>query len=117
MTVFLLLGEYDVDGGLSENTYGWKSVGQELRINDVTSDITTFQHGNRALATKDMRKSQGMFTSQYSYFACSLINLFTSITFSVMFQTDRWLTLRSLVWPIFCGEHHGKMTENADWPL
>uniref|UniRef100_A0A672JXG7 Serine/threonine-protein kinase SMG1-like n=1 Tax=Sinocyclocheilus grahami TaxID=75366 RepID=A0A672JXG7_SINGR len=51
-------GGYDADGGLSENTYGWKSLGQELRINDVTTDKTTFQHGNRALATKDMRKSQ-----------------------------------------------------------
>uniref|UniRef100_A0A8C2H6P3 Serine/threonine-protein kinase SMG1 n=1 Tax=Cyprinus carpio TaxID=7962 RepID=A0A8C2H6P3_CYPCA len=51
-------GGYDADGGLSENTYGWKSLGQELRINDVTTDITTFQHGNRALATKEMRKSQ-----------------------------------------------------------
>ncbi|TRY87779.1 hypothetical protein DNTS_015691 [Danionella cerebrum] len=50
-------GGYDADGGL-ENTYGWKSLGQELRINDVTTDVTNFQHGNRALATKDMRKSQ-----------------------------------------------------------
>lgn len=59
LAVFLFVGGYDADGGLSENTYGWKSLGQELRINDVTTDITTFQHGNRALATKDMRKSQG----------------------------------------------------------
>ncbi|XP_016399751.1 LOW QUALITY PROTEIN: serine/threonine-protein kinase SMG1-like [Sinocyclocheilus rhinocerous] len=51
-------GGYDADGGLSENTYGRKSLGQELRTNDVTTDITTFQHGNRALAAKDMRKSQ-----------------------------------------------------------
>uniref|UniRef100_A0AAZ3RBU2 Serine/threonine-protein kinase SMG1 N-terminal domain-containing protein n=1 Tax=Oncorhynchus tshawytscha TaxID=74940 RepID=A0AAZ3RBU2_ONCTS len=34
------------------------SLGQELRINDATADLTTFQqHGNRALASKDMRKS------------------------------------------------------------
>ncbi|XP_066497814.1 serine/threonine-protein kinase SMG1 isoform X2 [Hoplias malabaricus] len=51
-------GVYDTDGGLSENTFGWKSLGQELRINDVTTDLTSFQHGNRALAAKDMRKSQ-----------------------------------------------------------
>ncbi|XP_016323516.1 serine/threonine-protein kinase SMG1-like, partial [Sinocyclocheilus anshuiensis] len=51
-------GGYDADGGLSENTHGRKSLGQELRTNDVTTDITTFQHGNRALAAKDMRKSQ-----------------------------------------------------------
>uniref|UniRef100_A0A8B9KFE0 SMG1 nonsense mediated mRNA decay associated PI3K related kinase n=1 Tax=Astyanax mexicanus TaxID=7994 RepID=A0A8B9KFE0_ASTMX len=51
-------GVYDADGGLSENTFGWKSLGQELRINDVTTDLTSFQHGSRALATKDMRKSQ-----------------------------------------------------------
>ncbi|XP_062388673.1 serine/threonine-protein kinase SMG1 isoform X3 [Sardina pilchardus] len=51
-------GGYDVDGGLCETTYGWKSLGQELRINDVTADLPSFQHGNRALATKDMRKSQ-----------------------------------------------------------
>lgn len=75
-----------------------------------------------------MRKSQGTFTFQCSSIAClewialelkwgCLIHLFTSITFSFMSQTDRWLTLRSLVWPIFCGERHGKMTGNADWPL
>ncbi|XP_035389717.1 serine/threonine-protein kinase SMG1 [Electrophorus electricus] len=51
-------GGYDADGGLGENTFGWKSLGQELRINNVTTDLTSFQHGNRALATKDMRKSQ-----------------------------------------------------------
>uniref|UniRef100_A0A8B9KFC0 non-specific serine/threonine protein kinase n=1 Tax=Astyanax mexicanus TaxID=7994 RepID=A0A8B9KFC0_ASTMX len=53
-----IAGVYDADGGLSENTFGWKSLGQELRINDVTTDLTSFQHGSRALATKDMRKSQ-----------------------------------------------------------
>ncbi|XP_047656550.1 serine/threonine-protein kinase SMG1 isoform X1 [Tachysurus fulvidraco] len=51
-------GVYDTDGGHSENTFGWKSLGQELRINDVTSDLPSFQHGHRALAAKDMRKSQ-----------------------------------------------------------
>uniref|UniRef100_A0A8C6WXI8 Serine/threonine-protein kinase SMG1 N-terminal domain-containing protein n=1 Tax=Neogobius melanostomus TaxID=47308 RepID=A0A8C6WXI8_9GOBI len=34
------------------------SLGQELRPNDVTTDSTHFQHGSRALAAKDMRKSQ-----------------------------------------------------------
>lgn len=52
-------GVYDADGGLGENTFGWKSLGQELRINDVTVDLPSFQHGNRALVAKDMRKSQG----------------------------------------------------------
>uniref|UniRef100_UPI001EAF42F9 putative uncharacterized SMG1-like protein n=1 Tax=Oncorhynchus gorbuscha TaxID=8017 RepID=UPI001EAF42F9 len=50
-------GGYEAAGGFSD-TFGWKSLGQELRINDATADLTTFQqHGNRALASKDMRKS------------------------------------------------------------
>lgn len=60
-------GGYDADGGLCETTYGWKSLGQELRINDVTADLPSFQHGNRALATKDMRKSQGRWRSPSSH--------------------------------------------------
>lgn len=52
-------GGYSVNGGSGENTYGRKSLGQELRINNVTSpEFTSVQHGSRALATKDMRKSQ-----------------------------------------------------------
>ncbi|KAI1896054.1 hypothetical protein AGOR_G00090850 [Albula goreensis] len=51
-------GGYEVDGGICENTFHWKTLGQELRVNDVTVDSTSFQHGNRALASKDMRKSQ-----------------------------------------------------------
>ncbi|KAL4659048.1 serine/threonine-protein kinase SMG1 isoform X1 [Arapaima gigas] len=51
-------GGYEIDRGACENTFGWKSLGQELRINDVTSDLTSFQHGTRASASKDMRKSQ-----------------------------------------------------------
>nr|XP_032656056.1 serine/threonine-protein kinase SMG1-like isoform X2 [Chelonoidis abingdonii] len=52
-------GGYNVNGGSGENTYGRKSVGQELRVNNVTNpDFTSVQHGNRALVTKDMRKSQ-----------------------------------------------------------
>ncbi|XP_069036868.1 serine/threonine-protein kinase SMG1 isoform X1 [Lepisosteus oculatus] len=51
-------GGYEVNGGLGESAFGRKSLGQELRRNDVTADLTSFQHGNRALATKDMRKSQ-----------------------------------------------------------
>ncbi|XP_029599265.1 LOW QUALITY PROTEIN: serine/threonine-protein kinase SMG1-like [Salmo trutta] len=51
-------GGYEAAGGFSDDTFGWKSLGQELRINDATADLTTFQqHGNRALASKDMRKS------------------------------------------------------------
>ncbi|XP_013910495.1 PREDICTED: serine/threonine-protein kinase SMG1-like [Thamnophis sirtalis] len=52
-------GGYSVNGGSGENTYGRKSLGQELRVNNVTnSDFTSVQHGNRALVTKDMRKTQ-----------------------------------------------------------
>ena len=52
-------GEHEAGGGGCDTTFGWKSVGQELRLNDVTADLTPFQHGNRALTSKDMRKSQG----------------------------------------------------------
>uniref|UniRef100_A0A8C2SHP4 Serine/threonine-protein kinase SMG1 N-terminal domain-containing protein n=1 Tax=Capra hircus TaxID=9925 RepID=A0A8C2SHP4_CAPHI len=53
-------GGYSVNGGSGENTYGRKSLGQELRVNNVTSpEFTSIQHGSRALAIKDMRKSQG----------------------------------------------------------
>lgn len=53
-------GGYSVNGGSGENTYGRKSLGQELRVNNVTNpEFTSVQHGSRALATKDMRKSQG----------------------------------------------------------
>uniref|UniRef100_A0A8D2J662 Serine/threonine-protein kinase SMG1 N-terminal domain-containing protein n=1 Tax=Varanus komodoensis TaxID=61221 RepID=A0A8D2J662_VARKO len=53
-------GGYSVNGGSGENTYGRKSLGQELRVNNVTNpDFTNVQHGNRALVTKDMRKTQG----------------------------------------------------------
>ncbi|XP_067088604.1 serine/threonine-protein kinase SMG1 isoform X1 [Osmerus mordax] len=67
-------GGYEADPGLCDNTFGWKSLGQELRINDVTTDLTPFQHGNhgnRALASKDMRKSQdrGMAHSEESRLA------------------------------------------------
>ncbi|XP_063555837.1 serine/threonine-protein kinase SMG1-like isoform X1 [Gorilla gorilla gorilla] len=52
-------GGYSVNGGSGENTYGRKSLGQELRVNNVTSrEFTSVQHGSCALATKDMRKSQ-----------------------------------------------------------
>ncbi|KAG8006642.1 Serine/threonine-protein kinase SMG1, partial [Nibea albiflora] len=51
-------GGYEAGHGVWDNTFGWKSVGQELRPNDVTTDLTPFQHGNRALASKDMKKSQ-----------------------------------------------------------
>lgn len=33
-------------------------MGQELRANDLTTDLT-LQHGNRALASKDTKKTQG----------------------------------------------------------
>lgn len=59
-------GGYSVNGGSGENTYGRKSLGQELRVNNVTNpDFTSVPHGNRALATKDMRKSQGKNTADF----------------------------------------------------
>ncbi|XP_075035849.1 serine/threonine-protein kinase SMG1 [Mixophyes fleayi] len=48
---------YSVNGGSGESAFGRKSLGQELRVNNVSPDFTV-QHGNRALSTKDMRKSQ-----------------------------------------------------------
>ncbi|KAK5913354.1 hypothetical protein CgunFtcFv8_007892 [Champsocephalus gunnari] len=62
---------YEAGPGVCDTTFGWKSVGQELRPNDVTTDLTPFQHGNRALASKDMRKSQdrGMAISEESRLA------------------------------------------------
>lgn len=42
-------------------------MGQELRVNNVTNpDFTSVPHGNRALATKDMRKSQGKDSTIFS---------------------------------------------------
>uniref|UniRef100_A0A3B4V3S0 non-specific serine/threonine protein kinase n=1 Tax=Seriola dumerili TaxID=41447 RepID=A0A3B4V3S0_SERDU len=52
------VGGYEAGQGVCDTSFGWKSLGQELRPNDVTTDLTPFQHGNRALASKDMRKSQ-----------------------------------------------------------
>jgi len=52
--------------GGSDTTFGWQSVGQELRPDDVTPDVTPFQHGNRALASKDMRKLQGKLSGMRS---------------------------------------------------
>ncbi|OCT64106.1 hypothetical protein XELAEV_18045208mg [Xenopus laevis] len=49
---------YSVNGGSGESAFGRKSLGQELRVNNVSPDFTTVQHGNRALASKDMRKLQ-----------------------------------------------------------
>lgn len=66
----VLAGVYDADGGHGENTFGWKSLGQELRINDVTADLPSFQHGHRALASKDMRKSQGGRTHTHTRAVC-----------------------------------------------
>ncbi|XP_067343536.1 serine/threonine-protein kinase SMG1 isoform X2 [Channa argus] len=52
-------GGYEAGHGVCDTiSLGWKSLGQELRPNDVTTDLNSFQHGNRALASKDMRKSQ-----------------------------------------------------------
>ncbi|XP_072224935.1 serine/threonine-protein kinase SMG1 isoform X3 [Leuresthes tenuis] len=64
-------GGYEAGQGVCDTTFGWKSLGQELRPNDVTADLTSFQHGNRALASKEMRKSQdrGMAHSEESRLA------------------------------------------------
>lgn len=56
---FFHIGGYEGDKVICNNAFGWKSVGQELRPNDLTTDLPRFQHGNRALASKDMKKSQG----------------------------------------------------------
>lgn len=52
-------GGHEGDKVICNNAFGWKSVGQELSPNDVTTDLPRFQHGNRALASKDMKKTQG----------------------------------------------------------
>lgn len=52
-------GGYEGDKVVCNNAFGWKSVGQELRPNELTTDLPCFQHGNRALASKDMKKTQG----------------------------------------------------------
>ncbi|KAM3597338.1 uncharacterized protein V6R79_003264 [Siganus canaliculatus] len=51
-------GGYEPGQGVCEDMSGWKPMGQELRPNDLTTDSATFQHGNYALASRDMRKSQ-----------------------------------------------------------
>uniref|UniRef100_A0A674MC73 non-specific serine/threonine protein kinase n=1 Tax=Takifugu rubripes TaxID=31033 RepID=A0A674MC73_TAKRU len=64
-------GGYEGNKVICINAFGWKSVGQELRPNDLTTDLPRFQHGNRALASKDMKKSQdrGMGHSEESRLA------------------------------------------------
>lgn len=53
------IGGYEGNKIICINAFDWKSVGQELRPNDLTTDLPRFQHGNRAFASKDMKKSQG----------------------------------------------------------
>ncbi|KAM9392172.1 serine/threonine-protein kinase SMG1 [Pholidichthys leucotaenia] len=64
-------GEYEAGQGVCDNTFGWKSLGQELRPNDLTISLAPSQHGNRSLTSKDMRKSQdrGMAHSEESRLA------------------------------------------------
>lgn len=61
-------GGYEAGYSVSDTTFDWKSLGQELRPNDVTTESTHTQHGSRALASKDMRKLQdrGMAHSEES---------------------------------------------------
>lgn len=68
-------------------------MGQELRVNNVTNpDFTSVPHGNRALATKDMRKSQGKNTTDFQEkmisfgtLLCSEYGKFTMIRPSLWF--------------------------------
>lgn len=54
-------GGYEAGSAVCDSAFAWKS-GQELRPNDLTaSDLTRLKHGNSALASKDMKKSQGEF--------------------------------------------------------
>ncbi|XP_024124914.1 serine/threonine-protein kinase SMG1 [Oryzias melastigma] len=64
-------GGYEAAQSVCDASFGWKSLGQELRPNNVTVDVATFQHGSRALASKEMRKSQdrGMAHSEESRLA------------------------------------------------
>ncbi|XP_034047301.1 serine/threonine-protein kinase SMG1-like [Thalassophryne amazonica] len=64
-------GGYEAGQGVCDTTFGWKSLGKELRPNDVTPELTSFQHGNRASSSKDMRKLQdrGMAHSEESRLA------------------------------------------------
>lgn len=45
-------------------------MGQELRPNDLTTELPHFQHGNRALASKVMKKTQGKL--RYIHIYCLL---------------------------------------------
>lgn len=49
-------------------------MGQELRPNDLTTELPRFQHGNRALASKVMKKTQGKLRHTHVY---CLVHLFT----------------------------------------
>uniref|UniRef100_S4RYT5 SMG1 nonsense mediated mRNA decay associated PI3K related kinase n=1 Tax=Petromyzon marinus TaxID=7757 RepID=S4RYT5_PETMA len=50
-------GRYEVNGGPGESSYQRRAARQELRGVDVSAEgSTTVQHGNRASASKEMRK-------------------------------------------------------------
>ncbi|XP_047215191.1 serine/threonine-protein kinase SMG1-like [Girardinichthys multiradiatus] len=105
---------YEAEPGVCDTAFGWKSLGEELRPNDMTTDLTTFQHGNHALASKEMRKSQdrGMAHSEES----RLANLLRRV--SREDDRDRRLaTLKQLREFISHGENKVTMVKQLDTTL
>uniref|UniRef100_A0A3Q2WGJ8 non-specific serine/threonine protein kinase n=1 Tax=Haplochromis burtoni TaxID=8153 RepID=A0A3Q2WGJ8_HAPBU len=97
--------------GVCDTTFDWKSLGQELRPDDLTTDLIPFKHGNRALASKDMRKSQdrGMAHSEES----RLANLLRRV--SREDDRDRRLaTIKQLKEFISHGESRGTLVKQLD---
>uniref|UniRef100_A0A3B4F021 non-specific serine/threonine protein kinase n=1 Tax=Pundamilia nyererei TaxID=303518 RepID=A0A3B4F021_9CICH len=106
-----LLGGYEAGQGVCDTTFDWKSLGQELRPDDLTTDLIPFKHGNRALASKDMRKSQdrGMAHSEES----RLANLLRRV--SREDDRDRRLaTIKQLKEFISHGESRGTLVKQLD---
>ncbi|XP_039860974.1 serine/threonine-protein kinase SMG1 isoform X6 [Simochromis diagramma] len=104
-------GGYEAGQGVCDTTFDWKSLGQELRPDDLTTDLIPFKHGNRALASKDMRKSQdrGMAHSEES----RLANLLRRV--SREDDRDRRLaTIKQLKEFISHGESRGTLVKQLD---
>lgn len=79
-------------------------MGQELRVNNVTNpDFTSVPHGNRALATKDMRKSQGKDTTDVKEKRISFGNL------SCLEYRKKFTTIRQSVWILLFVIHNEMM--------
>ncbi|XP_030237319.1 serine/threonine-protein kinase SMG1 isoform X2 [Gadus morhua] len=107
-------GEHEAGGGGCDTTFGWKPMGQELRLNDVNADLTPFQHGNRALTSKDMRKSQdrGMPHSEES----RLANLLRRVSREDD-RERRLLTLKQLKEFISHSENKGALVKQMETTL